>query len=30
VSCFLVVVIFYCANATTLHMPGWKFSEGGC
>jgi len=25
----LVIVIFYCANATPLHMPDWKFSEGG-
>ena len=25
---FLVIVIFYCANTTTLHMPDWKFSEG--
>jgi len=22
-------VIFYCANTTALHMPDWKFSEGG-
>ena len=25
----LVIVIFYCANTTALHMPDWKFSEGG-
>jgi len=27
---FLVIVIFYCANATAFHMPDWKFSEVGC
>jgi len=26
---FLVIVIFYFANTTAFHMPGWKFSEGG-
>jgi len=29
VSYFLVIVIFYCANATAFHMTGWKISEGG-
>jgi len=24
----LVVVIFYCANTTALHIRDWKFSEG--
>jgi len=26
---FLVIVIFYFANTTAFHIPGWKFSEGG-
>ena len=21
--------IFYCANTNAIHMPDWKFSEGG-
>ena len=25
VSYFLVIVIFYCANTTELHMHDWKF-----
>jgi len=25
---FLVILSFYCANKTALHMPGWTFSEG--
>jgi len=25
---FLVIVIFYCANTTALHMPEWKCLEG--
>jgi len=29
VSYFLVIVIFYCADTTALHMPDWNFSEGG-
>jgi len=28
VSYFLVIVIFYFANTTAFHIPGWKFSEG--
>ena len=27
-SSFLVIVIFYCANETALHMPDRKFSKG--
>jgi len=23
-----VILIFYCANTTELHMPDWKFLEG--
>jgi len=26
---FLVIVIFYCASTSALHMPDWKFSERG-
>jgi len=26
---FLVIVIFYCANTTAVHMHDWKFLEGG-
>ena len=29
VNYFLVIVIFYCADTTALHMPDWKFSKGG-
>jgi len=25
----MVIVIFFCANTTVLHMPDWKFSVGG-
>jgi len=26
---FIVIVTFYCANTTAIHMSDWKFSEGG-
>ena len=28
VNYFLIIVIFYCANATAFHMPDWKFRKG--